>query len=224
MNRFLLSALMATTLCAGGMAIAQASRPSAPPPPPPGHDFLAQLDSNKDGVITRAEFTADLEKRFAALDTDKNGVISAAERKSARDAKREEHVNARFAALDTDKNNQISREEFRAGAARRDGRDDAGFRADGPPPPGRPGFEGRKDGDRRGPGGNRGKGDFHGPRDDQADVTKEQFMARPLRLFDILDSNDDGKITAAEREAARDRGGRDWGRPGPGPDRGAPKN
>jgi hypothetical protein len=35
------------------------------------------------------------------------------------------------------------------------------------------------------------------------DVTKEMFMRRALTRFDLLDSNDDGKITAAERDAAR---------------------
>ncbi|MET0365919.1 MAG: EF-hand domain-containing protein [Sphingobium sp.] len=216
MNRFLLSALAATTFLAGGIAVAQMPRPSTPPSQPPGHDFLGALDTNKDGIITRAEFTADLEKRFATLDIDKNGVISVAERKSARDARQRERLDARFTALDSDKNNQISREEFLAAHDRRGPPEGAAPGPDGPPPPpdGERGFGGGRHGGDHGPGGfgmKDGRGPGFGPRprgDEQAEVTKEQFMARPLRLFDILDSNDDGKITATERQAAQDRHGR----------------
>ncbi|HEX7856003.1 MAG TPA: EF-hand domain-containing protein [Sphingobium sp.] len=198
MKRLLLSALVAGTFLAGGVAVAQ-NQPAPPPPPHGGHGLFGLMDTNKDRVITRAEVTAELEKRFAALDTNKDGVISAAEWKAARDRKWEERLNERFNAMDTDKNGQISREEMRAAFDRRvegrmadRGRDGAG-----------PGSD-MHGGDRRGPGGwghgrGFGRGFGHGP---QGDVTKAQFMAGPLHLFDVLDSNHDGKISPAEREAA----------------------
>jgi len=41
-----------------------------------------------------------------------------------------------------------------------------------------------------------------GPGKDGA-ITKADFMARPLALFDKADANKDGKVTAEEMKAAR---------------------
>ncbi|MCE7797474.1 EF-hand domain-containing protein [Sphingobium sufflavum] len=243
MNHRLLSILAAGTLLAGGAA-ALAQSPVAPPPTRAGHPVLDALDSNKDGVITRAEFTAALDQRFAALDTDRNGIITPAERQAQRDTLRDQRLGARFAAIDSDKNGQISPAEFRAAHDRKyaPGKGGASGKDAGapPPPPGGPRFgkgpdggpdagphgEGRGDRDQgghgrggwgdhgghgghgargwgKGPGGVFGDG-FAGGRDGsvQGDISKADFVKRPLALFDRIDSNHDGKITAAERDAA----------------------
>lgn len=193
MRRLLIPALTVATLLTGTAALAQPPA-GGPPPPGRGERFFDEMDTNKDGVVTRAEVNAVLEKRFAALDTNKDGKISDTERQAERDAHRAE----RFAALDTDKNGQLSQQEF--DAARKGG-----------PDGGKPGFRGGK-----GPGGGEGrKFGGRGGRDraPKGDVTKADFMAHALTRFDLLDSNDDGKITAEERDAAMARFNR-----GPRPD------
>jgi hypothetical protein len=59
---------------------------AAPPPPPPGGRMMARLDVNGDGVIDRAEFRAQAERRFDRIDANKDGKIDPAERQAARDA------------------------------------------------------------------------------------------------------------------------------------------
>lgn len=54
-----------------------------------GMRMLRQADANKDMIVTRAEFDAVVEARFARVDTDKSGTISAEERKAAREKMRE---------------------------------------------------------------------------------------------------------------------------------------
>jgi len=58
-----------------------------------GHHTLAQVDTDKDGRISPAEFAAAHGgdgSRFAKYDTDKDGFISAAEMKAAHEGKRGE--------------------------------------------------------------------------------------------------------------------------------------
>lgn len=181
MNRLLLSTLAAGTLLAGGAAALAQSSNTAPPPPEPRNAFFDEMDSNHDGVVTRAEMTAVVEQRFAALDTDHDGKISAAERQAERDHRRVE----RFSAMDTDHNGQLSQQELEAARTARaeDGQDGRGPRG-------------------RGFGGGRG---FGRGGDSAGDIAKADFMAPALTRFDLLDSNDDGKITAEERDAAMAR-------------------
>ena len=50
-----------------------------------GPEMMAMMaDQDKDGTVTKAEFTAAALARFDAADTDKNGTISDAERRAAR--------------------------------------------------------------------------------------------------------------------------------------------
>ncbi len=206
MNHRLLAALAAGTLLASGAAaLAQASTAPPPPPPPAGNPFFDEMDANKDGVVTRAEIGAVLDKKFAALDTDHNGTISQAERQAHRQAERDKRFNERFAAMDTDHNGQLSPAELRAAHDGRDGpgpyKGGRGF--------GGPGFGGRGHDGPGGPGGpgpHRDGGPDGAPKagdpKDGGDMTKAEFSKRALTMFDLLDSNDDGKITAAERDAA----------------------
>lgn len=55
-----------------------------------GMMLLRAADANRDMTVTRAEFDAAVEARFARVDTDQSGTISAAERKAAREAMRSE--------------------------------------------------------------------------------------------------------------------------------------
>lgn len=85
------------------------------------------------------------------------------------DAQRATH----FASLDADNNGQLTREEMRAGRQERRGRH-----------------------------GERGGGGFGLARADaneDGNITRDEFLARPIEHFDRLDANDDGVISAAER-------------------------
>lgn len=86
MKTKIIALALAATVMAGGTAIAQ-DAPPAPPPPPPG--LFLHADANKDGVVTRAELTADIDGRFAKVDTNKDGKIDPNERFAARKAMRD---------------------------------------------------------------------------------------------------------------------------------------
>ncbi|QHD68305.1 calcium-binding protein [Sphingobium yanoikuyae] len=168
---------------------------------------MMMADANKDGTITKAELTASLEARFAQLDANKDGKLT----KEDRDIRRQQRLDERFAALDTDKNGQISKAEYQAGHQPR---------ADRGPEAGKPGGPDGKRWGGRGHGGP-GRGMMHrgpgfGDADKDGTMTKAEFMAGPLAMFDKADANKDGKVTAEEMKAARQamRG------PGRGHDRG----
>ncbi len=103
--------LVAATAVAGSMAIAQERG---------GKNMrgerLEQLDTNKDGAISRDEVKAERLERFAMADIDSDGAVSQAEMVAfteARRAERRERRQARqFARLDTDGNGTVSAEEF----------------------------------------------------------------------------------------------------------------
>lgn len=91
---------------------------------------------------------------------------------------------ARFATLDTDKDGVLSPDELRAG------RPDRGPRE-------------RRGGD--GAGGRRGGGmarmlDANG----DGKISRDEYVAGTLRRFDMADTNHDGLLTKAERDAARE--------------------
>jgi len=75
MKKFLLAAAFGSTLLAAP-AFAQDA--------PRGGGMFERLDANKDGVITKDEFMAEVATRFARLDTNKDGKVSDAERGAAR--------------------------------------------------------------------------------------------------------------------------------------------
>ena len=82
-----------------------------------------QLDTNKDGVIDRAEAAKapKLLERFDQLDKNKDGKLSADERPQMRGMHRrgaKQGGHARMKALDTDKDGRISRAEAQAGQAK----------------------------------------------------------------------------------------------------------
>ena len=88
---------------------------------------------------------------------------------------------AHFTRLDADNNGQLSREEMRAMRAERH---------------------------RRG-----GRGGMHGlhgaDANNDGNITRDEFLARPLQHFDRLDANDDGVVSAAERPQRPERQAQD---------------
>ena len=179
------------SLLVGGVAVSHLALAQDGPHGGPRGGMLMMADANKDGTVTRAELTAALEARFARLDVNKDGKID----QQDRDLMRQQRLDARFAEMDSDKNGQISKAEFVAAhQARSDRHDQDGKPGDA----GGHGWGGRHHG--YGPGMMPGAADGanrDGP------VTLEQFMARPLALFDKADTNKDGKVTADEMKAAR---------------------
>ena len=77
-----------------------------------GNSFAQKADSNKDGVIQLAEFTALGEQKFRELDTDANGLVTKAERKALRAQKREARTQAKFDIADSNADGFLSKAEL----------------------------------------------------------------------------------------------------------------
>lgn len=156
---------------------------------------MAMADANHDGNLTRAELTSALDARFALLDTNKDGKVT----KDEREARRAARTDARFAGVDADGNGQISKAEFAAGHDKT-GHEKAG---DGVRPGGL-GGKGHMRGHRGGMSGKMGGG-FGGRADANKDgtLTRSEYMAGPLAMFDKADADKNGTVTAAEQQAAR---------------------
>lgn len=92
---------------------------------------------------------------------------------------------ALFARLDADHNGQLSREEMHAQRGEHRGR--RGVHRGGPPGGGFEGADANNDGN----------------------ITRDEFLARPIQMFDRLDANHDGVISTAERPQRPPRGAED---------------
>lgn len=176
MKKLIISSALGAMLLAGGIAVAQSDAPAKHGP--------MMADANGDGILTKAEVTAGLDKLFVKMDPNGDGKVTQEERQ----AMRQQRMDARFAAIDADKNGQISKTEF---AAKRQGRSEEGGR-----------HMGRRHGGHGGMGmmGMRGRG---ADADKDGTLTRAEFLARPLAMFDRADANKDGKVTADEMKAAR---------------------
>jgi len=113
MKKTLAAALLGATLFAGSAVAAPQDRPM--------EDLLTMSDTNGDGVVTEAEFLADVDARFAKLDADKDGKIS----KQERPGDAEGRGGRMMRRIDTNNDGAISLDEQRAQANRRFDRLDA---------------------------------------------------------------------------------------------------
>jgi hypothetical protein len=162
--------------------------------------------------VTRAELKARLEQRFDRIDANHDGTISPQDR----EARVKQRQDAVFDRIDGNQDGAISRQELadaRGKMPMRQGMMRKGMMrrammmrgAGGPrpgaggPPPGGPPRGGPPPMGGRGPGGMR-------PMMDQAagPIAKADFVARGLARFDAVDTNHDGVISSAERDAARE--------------------
>ena len=151
------------------------AQPPAPPAGAPGMHPPAD----------RTELKAQLEKRFAAADANNDGSLTPQERQARRDEARGKMREHMFARLDTDKNGAISKAEFDAAPARPEGRGAGKHRG------GRGHMAGRM---MMGP-------ELAAYRDKP--ISRTQFVDAGLSRFDRVDTDHDGKISPAERDAAR---------------------
>ncbi len=71
-------------------AIAVALPPGGANPASMSDAFMQQLDSNKDGAVSKAEFLAPQEKQFADMDGNKDGVVDRAEIEAIEKSMREQ--------------------------------------------------------------------------------------------------------------------------------------
>jgi Ca2+-binding EF-hand superfamily protein len=229
MNRKIIAALLGASLLAGGAYAAQQSQPQAPQAP---RGPMMHADANNDGIVTREEVLAQVEARFAKQDANKDGQVSADERRAARPHRgrgmndRRLDATNRFAPIlerfDADKDGKLSdaeratarttlsaekgtkgnREERRAKMLERFDADKDGKLSDAERNTAREARRGMHGGGHHRFGGGRG----HGPRiDTNGDklISLEESRAAALAMFDRVDANKDGRIDAAEREAAR---------------------
>lgn len=203
MKKFLISTALCTMLIVGGVAIAQPATPGARHGPGMGMHGPMMADVNKDGKLTKAEATTAAEQAFAKMDLNGDGKVT----KEEREALRQKRFDDRFAKLDTDRNGQISKAEFQAQREAGQGKV-AEWRAE------KGGPDGPRMGGRHHRGGKMRGGMWGVDGDKDGTITRAEFMARPLAMFDRADANKDGVVTAEEMKAARPGRG-EWGK-GPG--------
>ncbi|WEJ99885.1 MAG: EF-hand domain-containing protein [Candidatus Sphingomonas phytovorans] len=204
MRKYLLAIALVSTAI-GGAAMADQMGAGQP----------QRADTDRDGTISRAEFMARAEQRFAKLDANGDGQLSGDELGG--------RGGGRLMAADTNKDGKISKAEYMAQAAERFARLDAN--GDGKISPdemkatmermreGRGGFGGRPGGgDGPGmappPGAGRpmgGHGGMIARLDTNKDgkISREEMRASADARFDKLDTNKDGFIDQAEIDAAR---------------------
>lgn len=188
-------ALIGAGLLALGVGVSVSAQQAGPPPGASGRPGKALMEN-------RADLKAMLEKRFDEMDANHDGTLTPQERQAQHEAARAKAREAMFARLDTDKNGSISKAEFDAGHQMGPGR----------PPMGRMGDMGGMDrmhrmGDGPMPGHSPEAGGPppQGPMAAMKDksITKAQFVEAGLARFDRVDTDHDGKISSAERDAAR---------------------
>ena len=77
-----------------------------------GRGMLMQMDTDKDGTITRAEMDAAAATRAAAIDADKDGTITVDEIEAYRERQRAERMAERLARMDRNGDGEVSVEEY----------------------------------------------------------------------------------------------------------------
>lgn len=159
---------------------------------------IAQAGAKRD--MTRAQVEATAAEHFARMDANGDGVLNAADRE-ARRAKM-------FDRLDADNNGSISEAEFAARHAARGDRAHAGHqRMEGGK---RGGMKGHRTGGHRGMmGGRMAMARMADTNNDNA-ISRAEFTAAALKRFDRADADNNGTVTQAERQAAREKMRAQW--------------
>jgi len=145
-----------------------------------GTSATAQLTASpaggtgKPSTMSRTDLQAALERRFDAADSNRDGTLTPDERAARMQARRTAGRERLFAQLDADHNGSISKEEFSAA---------------------------RRHGSRRGREGIAPRRPFAAGADKP--IARSDFVKDGLARFDRLDTDHDGRISAAERNAAR---------------------
>jgi hypothetical protein len=115
MKKTLAAALLGATLLAGTAVAAQQTPAPAPQDRPMRGDMFGKADANGDGTVTKAEFLADIDARFAKHDANKDGKIGKEERPGGGEGR----GGRMMGRADTDGDGAISLAEQRAQASKR---------------------------------------------------------------------------------------------------------
>jgi len=197
--------LTALSLCASAQPPNSGAAPGTRPAF--GAHMLEQMDTNGDGRISLDEYVAAASARFKSIDTQNKGSIDAADIASSPAAveridRRAESIVKR---LDTAGNGYVTKDEVLAAAQNRFARMDAN--GDGKLTPDELSSRRESHGDKQGNGGG-AHAAFGQKRFDKLDanhdgvVSKDEFLAEAAAKFAQFDTAGDGKVTAAEIEAA----------------------
>ena len=220
MKKLLLAAALAGTML-GGVAIAGQDTPQGR-----GGGMMMRADTDGDGKISRAEFTAQSEARFARMDKNGDGFITADEM----NGRGGRSPGGRLMSADSDQDGKISRAEFMAQSAERfiklDTNGDGRISGDEMKAMMERMREGGRMGGRRGMGGEAAgavtpppppgaMGGHHGRHgagrlarldtNQDGKISRDEMRADADKHFDKLDTNGDGFIDQAEMDAARAR-------------------
>lgn len=185
MKKTILATLLGATLLGSTAYAAVQQAPSRGDP-------MMKADTNGDGILTRQEVLAAADARFAKLDADKNGQISREEHSAAKphrsgmrkptgadDGKRAAFRQKMLERLDTDKDGKLSDAERQAARQQRQARHAEGGKRGGHDAMAKH-FDGNGDGL----------------------VTLTEMRATVTTHFERVDTNRNGSIDKAEREAA----------------------
>lgn len=112
MKKTLATAVLGATLLVGTTVAAQSA--TAQDRPMRG-DLFGKADANNDGIVTKAEFLADVDARFAKLDANKDGKIAKDERPGGGEGR----GGRMMGRADADGDGAISLAEQRAQATKR---------------------------------------------------------------------------------------------------------
>ena len=237
MKKLLFAAALAGTML-GSAAFAGQAAPEGGPGGRGGGGMMMRADTDGDGMISRAEFMAQADARFARMDKNGDGVITADEMGGmagrgpggglmAADTNHDGKISraeftaqaaAHFAKLDANGDGQISPDEMKAVMERMHegmgGRNGPGGPGEAmmPPPPGGPMGEAMMPPPRGGPmggamnmGGHPGRGMLERlDTNHDGRISRDEMRADMDRHFDKLDTNHDGFIDKAEMDAAHD--------------------
>ena len=89
----------------------------------PAHVSFAELDTNSDGQVSKAELEALGAVRFAAVDTDSDGFLTASEIEAAGKARAAKRAAGMIKKLDTNEDGKLSAEEMENRGKGRGGKD-----------------------------------------------------------------------------------------------------